>query len=254
MGKFKVKDKVRFIGDPYRHVDEEKLKEVYERKEILEIDFIDWAGDYEVSGYSWSFKEDELELAEPMEEITNKIIESIGQPKVDVTISYDESSITSKFVTKQYLEDYTEKCLGEFKEKEKNYMKILDIYRREAMIKIDNDYDNLVNKIIEEDKIQKLIQETENQINVILDKDENDAVCLGNRGLLEPKNKEKIREIIDSKHAEWKKLDVMLEKVAARLEICDDDEFSKVEVLKLYNILDNDGKIAEYKIEKKGKK
>ena len=220
----------------------------------------------DIIGYAM---EDELELVDPMEQTATAIINSIRFPKLtteenplhnhiltwdgscDELCGYDMAEVSP---TKQYMEEYVEKCLGEFKNKEKNYMKILEIYRREAEEKIENDYNNLVNKIIEEDKIQKLIQETENQINVILDKDEEDAICLGHRSLLEPKNKDKIKQLQNEQHDKKRKLDEFLEKVQARLEICDDTECSKAEVLMIYGILDEEGKIAEYKIEKKGKK
>ena len=261
MAKFKVGDKVQFIGKACRHVDEEILQAVFDDNTILTISGIDWAGDYMVSGFRWTFKEEELKLAEPMLEVTNNIIGSMVHDKESqahnhiLTWNGSISDLCSYEPTPTYVSrSYVDEKINELKVKEKNYMKILEIYRREADKKIQNDYDNLVNKIIEEDKIQKLIQETENQINVILDKDENEAISLGFKHLLEPKNKDKISEALTEKHNQMKQLDIMLEKVAARLEICDDDEFSKVEVLKLYNILDNDGKIAEYKIEKKGKK
>lgn len=261
MAKFKVGDKVQFIGKAWRHVDEEILQEVFDDNTILTISGTDCTGDYMVSGFRWTFREEELKLAEPMLEVTNNIIGSMVYDKASQThnhvLTWDGniSDLCSYEPTPTYVtRSYVDEKINELKVKEKNYMKILEIYRNEATIKIEEKCDALVGKIIAEDKIQKLIQETENQINVILDKDESEAISLGFSHLLEPKNKEKISETLTEKHNQMKELDKMLEKVAARLEICDDDEFSKVEVLKLYNILDEDGKIAEYKIEKKGKK
>ena len=261
MAKFKVGDEVIFIGDPNKHIDSDKLSLFKTNRTLFTIANIDAAGDYSVKNYNWEFKEDELKFVSSMETITNNIIGSMVYDKetqshnhiltwdgnISDLCSYEP---ISNYVSRSYLDEK----INELKVKEKNYMKILEIYRREAEKKIENDYDNLVNKIIEEDKVQKLILETENQINVILDKDEEDAICLGCRNLLEPKNKDKIKQLLDEKHDKMRELDEFLEKVVARLEICDDTEYSKAEVLITYGILDKEGKIAEYKIEKKGKK
>lgn len=261
MNKFKVGDEVIFVGDPNKHIDNDTLSLFKTNRTLLTISEIDAVGDYLVVNYRWAFQEDELKFVSSMETVTNNIIGSMICDKETQAhshiLTWDGNisdlcgyETTANYVTRSYVDEK----INELKVKEKNCMKILEIYRREAEEKIENDYDNLVNKIIEEDKVQKLIEETENQINVILDKDENEAISLGFKHLLEQKSKDKISETLTEKHNQMKQLDIMLEKVAARLEICDDDEFSKVEVLKLYNILDDDGKIAEYKIEKKGKK
>lgn len=141
-----------------------------------------------------------------------------------------------------------------FSKEGENYMKILEIYSREAFSKIDEKYDKLKKEAIEEDNVQKVIEDTENQINVMLDIGEDKRISIGLRNYFEPKTQVKLVELEKQKDAEKASVEKLIEEVKARLEICDNDEFSKVNVLQTYKILDEHGRIAEYKIEKKGRK
>ena len=135
-----------------------------------------------------------------------------------------------------------------------NYMKILEIYSTKAFSKIDEKYSKLIGETIEEDNVQKIIEDAENQINVMLDREENDRITINLRSYFEPKTEAKIAELEKQKEAERTSVEKLIEEVEARLELCDDNEYSKVEVLKAYGILTSEEKIAEYKTEKKGKK
>lgn len=143
-------------------------------------------------------------------------------------------------------------------EEGENYMKILGIYSRKAHFVIEKKYDELEKEVRENDNVNKIIQDASNQINVLLDRDEKNAISLVPSGiyseLLEPNNSEKILELKRDREREERNIEKLMEEVEARLEICDDDEYSKTEVLKAYGILTSEGKIAEYKTEKKGKK
>jgi hypothetical protein len=239
MSKFEIGDKVVFVGEPERHIDEELLKIYKETQKELIISDIDEDSEYAVENRPWTFSGDEL-----TKKSFTAIVDNRGKNLIQtgVTISPIESILEEKINGIMRIN------------KEKKDMRILEIYRRDAIEKIEEEKKAAIDKVISEDKIQKIIQEAENQINVMLDRDEKTAICFGYHELLEPQNKDKIKKIIDNKHEKIEELDRMLEKINARLEICDNDEYSKVEVLKLYNILDDNGKIAEYKIEKKGKK
>lgn len=145
-----------------------------------------------------------------------------------------------------------------FSKEGENYMKILGIYSRKANSMIENKYDELEKEVRENDSVNKIIQDASNQINVLLNRDEKNAIDLIPTGiyseLLEPKSSEKIVELKREREREERNVEKLIEEVKARLEICDDNETSKVAVLKEYGILDKDGRIAEYKIEKKGRK
>lgn len=316
MGKFKVGDKVRFIGDYKKHISEDLLKEIYNKNEILEISYITHSGCYEVKEYpAWTFEEDELELIKDNLKIGDTVQPKpycIGYPdyfrivgiKGDCNISYDLEQLTFNgralrrtellnwekldfnvvpsikypmdIVTQQVLADIklpkyepyisglTSQIMGIedhnniYNVEGEKYMKILGIYSRKANSIIEKKYDELEKEVRDNDTINKIIQDASNQINVLLDRDEKNAISLVPSGLycelLEPKSSEKIVELKCEREREERNVEKLIEEVKARLEICDDNETSKVAVLKEYGILDKDGKIAEYKIEKKGKK
>ena len=316
MDKFKVGDKVRFIGDYKKHINEDQLKEIYNKNEILEISYITRSGCYELKEYPvWSFEEDELELIEDNLKIGDTVQPKtycIGYPdyfriariKSGYNISYDLEQLTFEgktlnsmqlqnwekldfnvvpsinhpmdIVTQQVLADIklpkyepyisglTSQIMGIedhnniYNVEGEKYMKILGIYSRKANSIIEKKYDELEKEVRENDSVNKIIQDASNQINVLLDRDEKNAISLVPSGLycelLEPKNSEKIVELKCERDREERNVEKLIEEVKARLEICDDNETSKVAVLKEYGILDKDGKIAEYKIEKKGKK
>lgn len=139
-------------------------------------------------------------------------------------------------------------------EKENKNMKILNLYEDRAFEKINKKYKEIIAKLKEQDPIQKMIQETENHINVMLDRTEQNYIELKLDGFLMPRTIEEIEKFKKEELEEKDKLDSLLTEVRARLEICDDDEFSKVSVLQAYKILDEEGKLTEYKVDKKGKK
>ena len=240
MPKFKVGDKVIFVGGCNDHLESKRLKEIYDNKTILEISYVYKDNKcYDVKGEIWNFDEYELEFAYPkleyptMDIVTQQVLADIKRPKL-----YD-----------MYVDGKFENII----EKGEDKMKILEIYSREAFSKIDEKYDKLKKEVIEEDNIQKIIEDTENQINVMLDREEDNRITIGYRNYFEPKTQVKLVELEKQKDAEKASVEKLIEEVKARLEICDNDEFSKVNVLQTYKILDEHGKIAEYKIEKKGR-
>ena len=185
--------------------------------------------------------EDELELAtprrkRPMDIVTQQVLADIKTP-----IYIDKLD--------EQIEIYKET----FSKEGENYMKILEIYKERTLKEIENNYDKLIKDVLAEDNVQKIIEETENQLNVLLDRPEERKISLGCEYLFEPKTQEKIEKLKEKRKQEKDIVEKLIEEVRARLEICDDNETSKVAVLKEYEILDKDGKIAEYKIKKKGR-
>lgn len=304
MPKFKVGDKVRFIGDYKNHVREAQLKEVYNNNEILEISDITCTGHYMVKEQpKWVFNEEELELIEEIKigDTVQPKSCCIGYPdyfrivgakhEYGCNISYDLEQLTfnGKTLTEMQLQNWQktdfnvvpsinhpmdiviQQVLADIKgeklykmyvdgkfenviEKGEDKMKILEIYKERTLKEIENNYDKLIKDVLAEDNVQKIIKETENQLNVLLDRPEERKISLGCEYLFEPKTQEKIEKLKEERKQAEDKVEKLIEEVKARLEICDDNEISKVAVLKEYGILDKDGRIAEYKIEKKGRK
>lgn len=193
-----------------------------------------------------------MELLE-WEQIDFNAVPSISHP-MDIVTQQVLTDIKGENPYKMYVEGKFENAI----EKGEDKMKILEIYSRKANSIIEDKYDKLEKEVRENDVIYKIIQDASNQINVLLDRDEKNAINLVPTGiyseLLEPKSSEKIVELKLEREREERNVEKLIEEVKARLEICDNDEISKVEVLKKYGILTSEEKIAEYKIEKKGKK
>lgn len=125
-----------------------------------------------------------------------------------------------------------------------NNMKLLEIYKKMQLEKIDKKYRELIEKERENDNIHKIIKDAENKINVLLNKnDKDERICLGGYHLLEA-NTSKAISVLQSKQAkEEDDFIAFMEEVNARLELCDNSEESKINVLKKYGILDSEGRI-----------
>lgn len=127
-----------------------------------------------------------------------------------------------------------------------NNMKLLEIYKKMQLEKIDKKYRELIEKERENDNIHKIIKDAENKINVLLNKnDKDERICLGGYHLLEA-NTSKAISVLQSKQAkEEDDFIAFMEEVNARLELCDNSEESKINVLKKYGILDSEGRIKK---------
>lgn len=144
---------------------------------------------------------------------------------------------------KKILEQVNDKIFEELgKEQEK--MKILEIYSRRKIDLIKKKYDEMSSSIIEKDDVRKLLIDTENQINVMLDKDEKDAVMIAERysHLLKPETRKKLDKINLEYNKEIDELNILLEEVEARLEMTDNYE-EQVKILKKYNIFNASHKL-----------
>lgn len=177
------------------------------------------------------------------------VVPSINHP-MDIVTQQVLADIKGEELYKMYVDGKFENVI----EKGEDKMKILEIYKERTLKEIENNYDKLIKDVLAEDNIQKIIKETENQLNVLLDRPEERKISLGCEYLFEPKTQEKIEKLKEERKQAEDKVEKLIEEVKARLEICDDNEIHKVAVLREYGILDKDGRIAEYKIEKKGRK
>lgn len=177
------------------------------------------------------------------------VVPSINHP-MDIVTQQVLADIKGEKLYKMYVDGKFEDIIVKGEDK----MKILEIYKERTLKEIENNYDKLIKDVLVEDNVQKIIEETENQLNILLDRPEERKISLGCEYLFEPKTQEKIEKLKEERKQAEDKVEKLIEEVKARLEICDDNETSKVAVLKEYEILDKDGRIAEYKIEKKGRK
>ena len=130
--------------------------------------------------------------------------------------------------------------------KEDKTMKILDIYRERKEFEINQNYIKNRNEIIKEDEIQKIIRETELQINTILDIEERlDRVDFSSRNeeLLTNVSKEKLEKLEAETDKERDKLHDNIEEIKALFELTEDYE-ERMKILKKYGIIDKDGKLS----------
>lgn len=144
---------------------------------------------------------------------------------------------------KKILEQVNDKIFEDLgKEQEK--MKILEIYNNRKIDLIKKKYDKKMSEIINKDAIRNLLIDTENQINIILDKEEGDEVRLSDRysHLLMPETQEKLSELQKKHDKEIYELNILLEEVEARLEMTDNYE-EQVKILKKYNIFNASHKL-----------
>lgn len=175
----------------------------------------------ELENWSYDILQEVPSITNPMDVVTQQVLLSMDRPQNQM-IEYN-----LKFV-----------------EGEKNNMKLLEIYKKMQLEKIDKKYRELIEKERENDNIHKIIKDAENKINVLLNKnDKDERICLGGYHLLEA-NTSKAISLLQSEHAKEEDAFIaFMEEVNARLELCDNSEESKINVLKKYGILDSEGRI-----------
>lgn len=180
----------------------------------------------ELANWSYDILQEVPSITNPMDVVTQQVLSDI---KGRVCIDRIQNQIEDMFS----------------KEGENN-MKLLEIYKKMQLEKIDKKYRELIEKERENDNIHKIIKDAENKINVLLNKnDKDERICLGGYHLLEA-NTSKAISLLQSKHAqEEDDFIAFLEEVNARLELCDNSEESKINVLKKYGILDSEGRIKK---------
>lgn len=224
MSKFKVGDVVYFVKREITHG-----FEIGDKLTIITIDTDDMKlsykcvkadGSYEID-YEW-FSENELEYS-----------------KLNNTSSIQLNSYP---LTVTKLNETIQKLDKKIKKEEKNYMEILNFYMRNITEKIHCETAKKIDELIEKDIIQQIIQDAENQINVILDNDEEHAFSFGKKYLLTEKTDYEIKNIRFEEKEKLRAIEYKIEEVKAQLEIAETYE-TKIEILKRYDILTEDGKI-----------
>lgn len=126
-------------------------------------------------------------------------------------------------------------------EKEKNNMKILELYRERKFSKIQNDFFINKNKILEEDEIQKIFKEMINQVNVILENEGSKPVDMElpvqYKEFRTAKTNEKLHKLEVETDMLKDKIYSDYEEVKAMLSMTNDYQ-EQIEILKNYGIID----------------
>lgn len=122
-----------------------------------------------------------------------------------------------------------------------NKMDILEIYKERKIEEITNKYAKIEREVIENDEVHKIIEETENRLNVLLDRDEDNEVKLY-FDEYEHKTLIKLKELALNEANERNDLDTLIDEIKAQLEISD-SYVTTIEIYKNYGILDKEGKI-----------
>lgn len=136
------------------------------------------------------------------------------------------------------------------KKKEGKDMKILNIYEDKMASKINEEFNVNKDKITKNDKnlkeYYKIVESVENYNKELKKLDINHEVTMYKiNDLLTQKSKDEIEKIEEIRKEKLNELDTLLQEVKARIELSETEE-SKIEVLKLYEILDaTTGKIKE---------
>lgn len=128
--------------------------------------------------------------------------------------------------------------------KKMNCKDLINIYFNRMEKRILEEKRNKDKEIKENDEIQKLLEDTENQINVMLDRDEERRYCLPT---IYTYTDETDKALIENEKETDRKIEELYQlkaEVEAQLSIIPEDKYEvAVEVLKNYEILDKKGKI-----------
>ena len=179
--------------------------------------------------------EDELEFAK-----MKIIVHSTG-----FSISDDHTVDALKYAVNKMQEpvEYDTKCLGIYNKGEK-YMKILEIYSRRIIKEIDNELTEKIKEINSEDNVRKILQEAENQLNVLLNRDETNPIILRCDVNCEEKTSKAIAVFQEERDEKERQLNELLTEIKAQLEITETYE-QKMDILVRYGILNEQWKISD---------
>lgn len=134
---------------------------------------------------------------------------------------------------------YKELC-----EKEKNNMKILDIYKERKEKKLREEYENQKEEILNQDTIQSIINEMQDQVNAILEEEDIgfDKLKVNRKDLITEETRKKIQNLDKECHKNEDELRSTLEEIRALFEMTEDYN-ERLKILKTYKIVDKNGKI-----------
>lgn len=131
-------------------------------------------------------------------------------------------------------------------EREENKMincdKILNIYKDRVRDKIEDERKEKIEEIETKDPVKMLTESFENELNVLLDRDENNRIKVDYDYLYTEETKKQIKEVEEKYSFKIEELNKLIGEVVAVLEPVNDYD-KAMEILKEYGILDKKGKI-----------
>lgn len=148
------------------------------------------------------------------------------------------------------IQNYENKIKEKEKEMEmenKKYNDLLDLYKKRKIEEMYQKYTKKVEEIDEHDSIQNLIIDTRNQLNVLLNRKEDDGIRitvdnLHGQHLRNDDSEEKINLANKDYEKQRDELDYLIKEVSALLAMTDDYD-EQIKILKKYDILNKDGKL-----------
>lgn len=208
--------------------------------------------------------EDEYRVEEMGYTWTNEMFEEV-EPKISINITPDNLKSAEIFLKtwqptltdtrcgivkttneelKTNLEELEQKIRKEKENKKMNCKDLINIYFNRMEKRILEEKRNKDKKIKENDEIQKLLEDTENQINVMLDRDEEQRYCLPTIYIYTDETDKALIENDKETDRKIEELYQLKSEVEAQLSIIPEEKYEvAIEVLKNYEILDKKGKI-----------
>lgn len=170
-----------------------------------------------------------------MEELSNNNLLGEFHTIGGITMEYAPST---RHITRVRLDKLIQK---------ENNMKILEIYQKRKENKLFIEYDNKIKEIESFDSVQSLIKDTEEQLNVLLGREDNDKVTISvnnlhGAALHDDITQVKVEEATFNYKNEQNKVYNLIEEVSALLEMTSDYD-EQIKILKKYGILNKDGKL-----------
>lgn len=127
---------------------------------------------------------------------------------------------------------------------EENYMELLNIYEKRTEVAIDKKYDKKIKKVLAEDANDRIWQECFDKLAPLFEK--NPCSTLREYDVRRPEpldaTKEKLKELDTQRGDEMMTLRTTIREIEAQLCLCENRD-DKLEVLRTYNVINDEGKI-----------
>lgn len=127
---------------------------------------------------------------------------------------------------------------------EENYMELLNIYEKRTEVAIDKKYDKKIKKVLAEDANMKIWQECFDKLAPLFEKDIMGKLHESSIRRPEPSDdtKVKLKDLEQQRGDEMMKLRTNIREIEAQLCLCENRD-DKLEVLRIYNVINDEGKI-----------
>lgn len=181
---------------------------------------------------------------------TTDIEKVINEPEIQIFYPNNINDITLKQIIKEMKIKPAEKLILEnaginLRYMEEKKMEILKIYRNRNEEYLRKEFKKKQEEILNNDRIQNVVKRAEEELNILLEKDEDNKFSLKISGVIEPTTRALLEQAEQELDEKIDKLYDLVKEVEAQLEIAENYE-TKIEILKRYNILDENGKIVNF--------